>query len=798
MAPVFRYGKRLLFSLLVFHATLLPAQKLDIDIDGARIFNRVKRFAAEEAQGRKPNTPEFFALQQSVVDQYVHWGVEPAGDSTSFFQAVPIERSYAVSYGIPELSVGGRSFFSRYGDFTVDTQSSATGRIEAELVFAGFGISAAEKGLDEYSGLDVKGKLVVVLKGNPNDFKRETDRLAARANFKPLPGREKVNWSRESQDSTKMETAYRKGASGILFYAVETDDNPFRRYRQAVKATPFDHDFMVVSEISRTVFEWIFWQDDQMSRPDFENWLKAVRFDIKNGRSRSMPTGLNAQIKGFDRVLFRGAAFHNSHCRNIIAKITGSDPDLRDEAVVIGAHFDHLGTENGQVFNGAEDNASGSAIVVELARCFAQEKIQPRRSVYFCLWTGEEMGLIGSRYWVAHPTLPGGMEKVVTYFNMDMVGLGEQIAAPGALNFPTLWGIIQRDQDAEVLSALNPSIGGPGGSDHSAFISLGIEALALMTHGRNGHPDYHQTGDDIEKINPAILEKTAAFVLQGAVNLANERETEVLIPNRQHLFDGQRWMMKIIDPGLAAEGGWKVLEAATPKDLTDLMMERVKALRASAGQTLSRREMFMRRFGAWNTLSTGLKGLSVFEHDVHRLALARETLRIGRVDVQGDDHLWFQKGLTAAGSKGLSVLEENNVALHLVQPEVETLLAVLAHIKKPILISGFTALSDSVIAKINKANAILAIDFHPEDVEGAVDQLVALNERFAGSDNLLLNVRSVSGLDDAKQALYLALIEKGWEKEAIWAVGGAGINRGSLGNLGKLSRGRGRLRRRRR
>jgi len=226
-----------------------------------------------------------------------------------------------------------------------------------------------------------------------------------------------------------------------------------------------------------------------MSSRAFRTWFDAVRTDIRNKISRSFDTGITAEISGFTKTLLKGEEFEDNNGRNIISKIPGTDPELKNQYVVIGAHFDHVGVTNGLIYNGAEDNASGSAVVFELARLMKQNNIRTKRTVILCLWTAEEKGLIGSRYWVDNPTDSVTMDQVVTYFNMDMVGIGNEIAAPGALNFPTIWEVIKRDQDPALMEIIKPKEGGPGGSDQTPFIILGIEAMALMTHGPGGHPD---------------------------------------------------------------------------------------------------------------------------------------------------------------------------------------------------------------------------------------------------------------------------------------------------------------------
>ena len=293
-----------------------------------------------------------------------------------------------------------------------------------------------------------------------------------------------------------------------------------------------------------------------------------------------MATGATAQLKGYDSMDVYSEELGNNFAYNVVAKLPGTDRGLRDEFVIMGGHLDHLGVRNGQVYNGADDNASGTAVAMEVARVLSEGNHRPRRTIVFAAWCGEEMGLIGSSYFVANP--PEGIDMdhtVVTYFNMDMVGLGNAIGAPGALNFPTIWDVIKRDQDPDVIAAVRPRTGGPGGSDHSAFINLGIESLGLMTSGGVGHPYYHRPEDDTEKIDAEILRKTGQFVLQGAINLAEERETELLIEDRQHIFNAMQLSINSFNPG---QGAYEsvAINARTKDDLMKVVMDSALAVNA--------------------------------------------------------------------------------------------------------------------------------------------------------------------------------------------------------------------------
>lgn len=219
---------------------------------------------------------------------------------------------------------------------------------------------------------------------------------------------------------------------------------------------------------------------------------------------------------------------------NVIGYIEGSDPKLKDEYFVVGAHFDHLGRWEDYIFNGSDDNASGSVGVMAIARAIAMNPVKPKRSVVFCLWTGEEKGLLGSRYYVQNPTFP--IEKTVGYLNYDMISrpfdqqtigryarmlkvegvedLIEQIR-PGyfvTVNATKDSGFYELQQEMNKYVGLDlfirePELGeGSGGSDHSSFAAVKKPFVYYMT---SMHPDYHQPGDHPDKASGELLSRIA-------------------------------------------------------------------------------------------------------------------------------------------------------------------------------------------------------------------------------------------------------------------------------------------------
>ncbi len=476
-----------------------------VKVDGNVIKSYIGFMAAPDKEGRKSLTPGFEKTAEWAAARFKEWGLKPAGDNGTFFQDVPItgrRTTFAWTTGIPVLTVDDRTFSIKDNDFTLDPASTPATQANGEVVFVGYGISTAGKGLDEYAGVDVKDKIVLAFKGSPKDAP------AARGMFgiNPPEPKHPEPWTEESTDQAKIKTAYEKGAAAILLFNPDklALPNPFGGQQQPqqptmaqmfgmgreVEGSPYTRPFLVVTDVNERVFREALWRDPQESARGFVGRIDQIRRDIRDKKARSQATGAKATVKGYDTTQFYGEKFKNNTSHNVIGKVEGTDPNLAGEYILIGGHLDHVGMTNDVIYNGADDDASGAATTMEMGRLFAANAatLKPKRTVIFALWCGEEMGLLGSSHYAKSPSDGVKIDKIVANFNLDMVGLGERIGAPGGLNFPALFNVIMKYQEPDVAKVVDASTGGPGGSDHSAFIEQGIESLALMTSGGRRPP----------------------------------------------------------------------------------------------------------------------------------------------------------------------------------------------------------------------------------------------------------------------------------------------------------------------
>ena len=332
-----------------------------------------------------------------------------------------------------------------------------------------------------------------------------------------------------------------------------------------------------------------------------------------------------------------------------------------------------------------------------------------------------------------------------------------------------------KDQDPDVAKRVDASQAGPGGSDYSAFMERGIEALGLMTSGRGGHPDYHDAGDDPAKMEADILGWTGQFVMQGMLSLADETSVNLLIPDRLVQYQSQRFMPPDIS-GATAQN-WQHVRASTHDELMTLLAQRLRP--ASAGPQ-GAIVMGGGRGGGGGRVTTGVRGAGIFQGSVATLEAAVAALNFGRVDVAGPDGAWFGSTMTPAGKAALAAMEANGIAVNLIRPPAGLLSDVLDSAKKPIMVTGLPAADAALLEKFKKNNALAVLECDAADVDGCVRQLNALQD-VVGKNNMLVSVGPHKDRAAATQKLFLAAVKAGWTKDELFAAAGQAAGRGGPG-----------------
>ena len=398
----------------------------------------------------------------------------------------------------------------------------APGSITAPVVFASHGIQEPTLGRDDFRGVDARGKIVVELAGVPDGEAWQAPELIERYAAKK-PGE---RWA------AKLATARREGAVGLLAVddsalAAKPDDDE----DQAEKRYFLSNDAAAAAQPSPIV---------RVSSVVADALLAGGGPDHASAR-----TALPQPLDGVTATIRLTGTERPFASRNVLGFLVGGDPKLRHDAVVLGAHMDHLGKSGSVVYPGADDNASGVAALIEIARAFAASKHRPRRTVVFAFWTGEEEGKFGSGYFVRHPAWPLG--HVAAYLNLDMIGHpwaideikklvadtglpdGEGfLAAVKPANFaeaglpanaPALAEALRRAARATGLALhLDYTEGVNGGSDYRDFARAGVPFIRFFG---NFFPAYHEPGDTAEALDFTQVHRIARLALVTAWLLAD-------------------------------------------------------------------------------------------------------------------------------------------------------------------------------------------------------------------------------------------------------------------------------------
>lgn len=450
-------------------------------INPASVYDHCKQLAGPDFAGRLTGDAGYTAAAHWAADQFRAWGVQPLFGG-SFLQAYSSPYT-VIDQAAMTLILPGKDGAAptevplEAGKDFLPLLFSDSGDHTAAVVFAGWGISAPELGYDDYAGLDVSGKFVLCFRGTPD--------------------RRDQRYTDYDQHRTRMETARRKGALGIIYIYNEPQANPNGDWLAGF--TP--------AEISSTIADRILAERNIKSddlRADLSRYHHPLSFPLE--------TRIHFQV--------RSRHFPNGTGYNIAGYVEGSDPVLKKECVVLGAHFDHCGAHMGMIFPGANDNASGSAAVMEAARAFAQAESRPKRSVMFVLFGGEEMGLMGSHYFAEH--LGYGFSKYVGMLNFDMVGEGDGAWCGYSAQPESLKATIDRADAGLKLLRGGRAIShiGVRSSDFAPFFLKGIPCVSFSSNGP--HLAYHQPGDTIYRINPDILAGITRLGARTAWYLADE------------------------------------------------------------------------------------------------------------------------------------------------------------------------------------------------------------------------------------------------------------------------------------
>lgn len=469
-----------LFTLLLLSATFVQAQ-----IDKASLMKTVKYLSSKELGGRLPGSKGYLKAANFIAKELKKINVQPDGDN-NYFQKLNVEYMNIQSPEHFSIIRNGHRTNYKIGKDYIYRGFTGSGKIHAQVAFCGYGLSHSELGYDDYANIDVKGKVVVVFKYNPTWN---------------INGRVFTN----GNPREKAIVAAKHGAVGILFVSFPNDAEPQAPIGSVIHGNGEQMINFPELHIDLPVAEKLF---------DGSNYtLKELQTKIdqtKNPFSVSLIPMVDLEVHTkYEK---------EKEVYNVVGMISGSDPKLKDEYLIIGAHLDHVGSQAGKVyFPGANDNASGSAALLQIARSFSLLKEKPKRSVIFVFFASEEQGLNGSTYFANH--LPFDKEKVHAMINMDCIGYGDSIQVGGGESAPTLWNIV-KNIDAKNDKLLVAKTWKGGGSDAEPFFQKGISTLYFVT--TNSYKHLHMLSDKPETLNQNLFEAITKLAFKTALEISNQ------------------------------------------------------------------------------------------------------------------------------------------------------------------------------------------------------------------------------------------------------------------------------------
>lgn len=478
--------------------------------------------ASNLLEGREAATRGYDIAANYAASLFQQYGLTPIAEEAgerSFLQVFPIvELAGKSSESIQVLTRRGDSeiahTFANRVHF-LSSHSMRTSSTSAPVVFAGYGLVEKEIGYDDYAGVDVRNKIVVVMSHAPGEGDENSYFFKKENRNRFFNGLEVIE---------KQRNARERGALALFVVSdpLGRHDNIFTNFAGNIVKKPRNN-INVTTPRRRMVLPDMQGEFQSIPYITISDTLASAIFDQPGRSLEVLQRQINQQMKpaSFEMTDKRIKINTEVETRiyntsNVIGMLEGSDPQLKNEYVIISAHLDHDGSRDGYIWNGADDDASGSSAVIELAAAFSRARTRPKRSLLFCLWGAEEKGLLGSRYFTSQPLVP--LDSISAMIQLDMIGrdveprvhqlkgkpkpkeLKRYIFTEIAAQSPEIGDILMR-ANLTVGLELNheTSISVEGGSDHYSFWVKKVPILSID----DGvfHDDYHQPTDTVEKIN---------------------------------------------------------------------------------------------------------------------------------------------------------------------------------------------------------------------------------------------------------------------------------------------------------
>lgn len=749
---------------LSFTLCLVIFSNAQVKFDSLSAWKLNGELASDKFEGRKSGLAGGERAAEWIASKFKEWGLEPAGENGTYFEPFRLLVTEDLAPTRLELINGrkGKVIYSLGDDYVLLT-NSGSGKVEAEVIFIGYGISEPSKGRDDYAGIDVSGKIVLVLVGAP------------------LKG----EWAKERARGYKIGKAGEKGAAGVLLVS---GDRPIRG--GAIHQEDYQPQLPSVWIGSKIV-------SDVFYNTGLDYGAVKSRLDTA---SQSFKTGKMMYLEA--NVVKR----EGGESKNVVGMIRGVDRKLKDTHIVVGAHMDHCGKDSeGSIYPGADDNASGTAVVMELARAMTSNHVKPKRSILFIPFAGEEQGLLGSGAFVNNPTVD--RDEIIFMLNLDMVGRGNgSIGIGGMENYPREWRLIESLIPDSLRKRMGKFRVGEN-SDHYPFANKGIPAFFLVTSG--DHPEYHQTSDTKDKIQPFVLGVAGTVAYDIILYLANY-EGDLFEKDRYYKYEYHRADVVNFDDCVKMQ----TISAERRQTMSDSQMVlRTKELRANGvdlyicplnPSKMVGLESLMSEYTRLSRViekNSDVVGLARSAADVssitesQRLAVSYcvrgtsdllqnpwmlfplERLGVRFVSISDDDaeSLFSSEVLREVGKKFLSEVSKVNIILGVRLRDAQHVASIIQALCKPAIVhysltdevNTTNAYADSLISK----KGILVVECHDNNlVDSDMDKIERLVKKFT-ADNIVLNL----GKEDQIAHVIRKLEAMGIKPEAIRKMFGRNI-----------------------
>jgi TonB family protein len=462
----------------------------------------VEKLSSVKYGGRLAGSEGFNKAAEYIAVEFKKLKLGHFGEN--YFQNFDIEYNNISYASYKMINKQGKVKSYKLGKDFVCRGFTGSGQVSGDVVFCGYGTSN-DSSYDDFANIDVKNKIVMV--------------------FKPAP-----KWGEGwlyNDPREKTNYAVLKGAKAVIFVSLQNDPKPQKpigstisgKGEQNEKVPQLHIDIAAANELlSGTGYTLSRLQTiiDSTQKPVCINLLNKVSIDVKAKYEEEKPT------------------------MNIVGRLTGYEPEFKDEYIVIGAHLDHVGAQRDLLFPGANDNASGAAAVLEIARAMIGYKMHPKYSILFVIFSGEEHGMDGSKYFVKNSPVP--LNKIKYMLNMDCIGYGDSIQIGGGKSNPEIWNKIKSIDSANAKLMVNATWPG-GGADAQAFFDAGIKTAYFVS--TNSYEYLHMPGDKPETLNKKLFQSIAQLAFLTLINLSEATQdkdvrTDCNLPDMMPSFPGEQ------------------------------------------------------------------------------------------------------------------------------------------------------------------------------------------------------------------------------------------------------------------